>query len=124
MSVYAKEMSSLDQAQLALEDLKIQAKNLPPLAEVHGVAEGLRDMEDYLRVVLRESEQARARVHSGCKMSFPELVRLREFTGSSGAKSPVPDGHKTSNYRFSSHFADAYEHILTDIRPNLKGFPG
>jgi hypothetical protein len=121
---YEREMNSIEKAQLSLEDLKIQVVNLPPFANIENIGGYLRQMEDYLRVLLKESEKALPSIASAGNVQFIKLVRLNEFTSSTKVASPVPENDPKSEYRFKTHFAEAYDKILKEISRNLKDLAG
>ena len=120
LKAYAEEMTSIEKAQLSLENLKIQVMKLPPFDNLGDVAQQLRNMEDYLRVLLKERESVQSNIHSGKDVTFNTLVRLNEFTTSTSKDSPVPLSDEKPHYRFSTQFADAYDDILENISHNLR----
>jgi hypothetical protein len=84
------------------------------------VAKQLRQMEDYLRVLVKEREAVVPMIHRKELVPFATLFRLQEFTGSTNAPTPVPRDQEKSSYRFEAQFADAYDEILESISRNLR----
>jgi len=124
LEAYKTGMNSIEKAQLSLEGLKIQAINLPPFANMKNVGEYLGNMEDYLRVLLRESEEELPNIATEDGVKFEKLTHLNEFTSSTTKESPIPKERKKSDYRFKTHFANAYDEILKAISRNLKDLAG
>ena len=80
---YQEQMKSLNEAQLELEALKIEARSLPSLVGLQELPDLLGLMEDYLREVVKEYEKYNPKLLiDSSAVKFVNLRRLKEFTGS------------------------------------------
>jgi hypothetical protein len=111
--VYCDEMKRVNDAQLVLEALKIEASSLPAFVALSDVKDKLETMEDYLRDVLWEYEKASALRISGKPVVFGDLKKLEEFTGAT-KRTLAPERH-----RFKDHFADPYDKVVEAISKQL-----
>ena len=117
--LYFEEMKRIDEAQLAFEALKIEARSLPPFIPLDGVAPLLGTMEDYLRAILREYE-TKALLFESQAVVFGDLERLNEFTGDPHGSFTFSKAVKSKkNYRFISHFANPYDDVIEEISRSL-----
>lgn len=100
LELYKEQMSRINQAQLQLEGLKIEARSHPELRETKGIYSHLKNMEKYLGPLISEYEG----IIQDVPLSY--LVHLDEFTDSSDAK------EKSTKRRFEAHFASAYGEVV------------
>jgi hypothetical protein len=118
LEAYKEAMESIEKIQLGLEDFKIRVRMLPFFSDIKDVAPWLRQMEEYLRAILRERDEFLSKIRPGESILFAKLAYLAEFTGDADASTP---DHQT-NYKFKSHFADPYDEIWEKISWKLKIF--
>jgi hypothetical protein len=111
--VYRDEMKRVNDAQLVLEALKIEADSLPAFVALSDVKDKLETMEDYLRDVLWEYEKASALRESGKPVVFGDLEKLEEFTGAT-KRTLAPERH-----RFKAHFSAPYDMVVKAISKQL-----
>ncbi|MBI1924893.1 hypothetical protein HYR99_11675 [Candidatus Poribacteria bacterium] len=111
--VYNKEMIRINEAQLQLEELKIEAKSHPELHSIKELYEQLKIMEKYLSEIVGEYERTAPELEKGTRVDFGNLPNLDEFTGSTQAK-----GTRTK-YRLINHFADPYDNVVKLISTHL-----
>ncbi|ESA32877.1 hypothetical protein N836_24120 [Leptolyngbya sp. Heron Island J] len=119
METYKKQMIEINNAQLALEGLKIEAKSLPAFIILPTLHSNLEQMEDYLRQILGEYEKYGPLFDIGTSVNFSDLERLAEFTGKTKASFQFKKYAKKTNYRLKSHFSDVYESVIGMIRHQL-----
>ncbi|HEV7668477.1 MAG TPA: hypothetical protein VGS22_08145 [Thermoanaerobaculia bacterium] len=110
---YAKQMDSLNEVQLRLEELRVEAKRHPELREEEQLYGHIKEMERYLRGITGEFEKNVNRLRAG-QLRVATLVHLDEFTDESDAV-----GKKTK-LRFENNFASAYGEIAR-LLANLIG---
>jgi hypothetical protein len=118
--VYMQQMLALNDAQLELERLKIDAKSLPAFVPLPMLFTKLEIMEDYLRQILAEYEEHAPLLDiDSSNLKFADLVSLVEFT--SGTKQDVHSGSYKfkNNYRLKSHFSNVYEAATYMIKSKL-----
>lgn len=119
--LYINQMGIINNVQLELEALKIEAKNLPEFFALAGISEHLKKAEDYLRQILKEYEAVLPRLKSDVPVEFNELERLQEFTTSEGDPFKFSEiNPEKSLYRFKTHFADSYRNILEIFKEAFK----
>jgi hypothetical protein len=102
---YGEQMRRLNEVQLTLEDLKMEAKHHPELREKAELYKFLLEMEHYLRDITSEYEETMAKLRGGAQPALSNLKYLDEFTDSSNAKG------KQTKLRFEQHFASAYGEV-------------
>lgn len=97
-------MQRINEAQLELEGLKIEAERLPEFIHLPKVAVQLKQAEDYVRQILNKFEATSPLLNQGKDILFSELERLDEFTGATKREFKFKRyAHKT-DYRLKSHF--------------------
>ena len=107
IDTYAQQMTILNKAQLDLEALRIEAESLPALLGLEELPNLLKDMEGYLREVVREFEKVSAGlISSNSSVDFAELDRLAEFSGPSTADAGI-------RKQFSSHHRQVIQLITS-----------
>ena len=109
---YKEEMLNLNHAQLELEALKIEAKNLPAFASINQLPGDLKDMEEYLRQILSEYEKNSPILDSGKSIRWRQLEYLDEFTKKRTALT------YRSKLSFSD-FSERYDHVIKLISQDL-----
>ncbi len=83
VTFYRESMTQINEAQLELEALKIEAMSLPDLVELPNLDNLLRSMEQYLGKILKEYQEVNPKLeHNRDSVSFEKMKRLNEFTGS------------------------------------------
>lgn len=102
---YGEQMRRLNEVQLTLEDLKMEAKHHPELREKAELYKFLLEMEHYLRDITSEYEETMAKLRGGAQPALSSLKYLDEFTDASDAKG------KQTKRRFEQHFASAYGEV-------------
>lgn len=117
--IYCEQMARINEAQLELEGLKIEAESFPAFVPLKNVDGNLRKMEDYLRQILGEYEKARPQLDSGHTVKFAELERLDEFTGSTGREFAFSRYKTKTDYRLISHFSIPSERVVEEISEHL-----
>jgi hypothetical protein len=113
INMYREQMERINEAQLELEKLKIEAKNLPNFASLKGVPENLESMEKYVGKIVSEFEEAFPLLES--KRSIPPhmLKHLEEYTGDTDRQ------NYGTKYRFKKHFAEPYDEVIAIISKSL-----
>jgi hypothetical protein len=102
---YESAMRDLDETQLELEALKIEAEARPEFARIKGLKDNLFEMEDYLRCVLQEYEKHRPAFHQKSVVHFVAFSRLQEFCA----------GNEQFHERFSRRYADSIQLISSHL---------
>lgn len=86
---YQEHMQIINEAQLDLEALKIEASSLPTLVRLQQLSEHLQKMEQYLGKIIKEYEEVNPILLTSPKdVKFDEMAQLKEFTGSINRKDP------------------------------------
>jgi hypothetical protein len=111
---FQKEMRRLNEAQLGLEALKIEASSLPEYHRSSEIASSIEKMEKYLRGILREYERYEPHLVEGTNVPFSEFPRLDEFTESARAKG------KPEDYQLKRDFALSYDLVVALISKDLR----
>jgi hypothetical protein len=96
--LYKEEMQRLDNAQLDLEALKIEAENLPDFVKINGLSDKLGTMEDYLRSITREYEEFWPTLDSKENVLFAQFKRLNDFTGKKSGSPGFKDDFSAQYY--------------------------
>ena len=117
--IYKKQMIELNDAQLELEGLKIEANSVPAFVSLPELSGTLKQMEDYLRQILTEYENHRPLIDSNHTVHFADLERLDEFTGATKRSFQFSKYTKKTDYRLKSHFSDRYESVIKMISQRL-----
>ena len=112
-------MQRINEAQLELEGLKIEARSLPAFITIADIPQHLSQMEDYLRELLKEYEATKPLLDQNAPVVFSTLERLDEFTGATRRSFTCSQYHKKTDYRFITHFADLYDVVIEVISKNL-----
>lgn len=108
---YKEEMLSLQEAQLQLEALKIQAKSHAALKNATNLSNNLKVMEKYLRSITKEYEKnILIFTQQGSSLHFYNLKNLEEFTGPSNKSSK-----KNRKAIFVTKFSDKYAEVTESI---------
>jgi hypothetical protein len=126
VDLYIKEMTQLEATQLDLEGLKIEAKSLPTFLDVNPrLDDRLRAMEQYLRDILWEFEEASATVKVAASLSFAGLCLLNELTGPTKEKvaAPTRNGDNKASEgskRFKTHFSGPYDDVVKMVSRSFR----
>ena len=108
-SVYDEWMARLNDAQLDLEtvkrDVDVSRGAYPSAKEMF---ECVKRMEDYLRDVRKEYEEARWKVQPDAAIPLASLLELTDFLGK-----------KKASKKFSGEFIDQYATVRRMVRANL-----
>lgn len=118
VKLYENQIEQINEAQLELEGLKIEAKSLPAFVPIGDVHIKLKLMEDYLRKILNESEATQPLLQNGKDIKFCELERLNEFTGTTKGEFEFKDNTE-SVYRFKTHFSKPYYEVVKSVSTYL-----
>ncbi len=111
IGIYKAEMRKLNDAQLQLEELKIEAEYHPVFQMAKDLPRMLRSMESYLRKVLSEFEANIFFLEKDNKhASFKNLKRLREFTDEVDPK---------NSKGFEQRFATEHDRIIALVSGSL-----
>jgi hypothetical protein len=126
-SLYLEQMKILNESQLVLEGLKIEANSLPALVKLKIIDLSLAMMEDYLRQILKEYERVSPLLQEGKAINFPDLKRLDEFTSEPDTVFKFPQKDiktdkelERSKYRFKKNFSVPYANVIKAIGNNLR----
>lgn len=117
--LYKEQMERINEAQLELEGLKIEAKSLPAFIPMGDVPAELKKMEDYLRQILNEYEETRPLLENGQSVQFTHLERLDEFTGTTGRSFECSRYQKKIGYRLVSHFSVPYDDVVEIVSKHI-----
>lgn len=110
--LYFDQMGIINNAQLELEGLKIEAKSLPDFILLSDISPYLENSEDYLRQILKEYEAALPALANEKTVEFISLERLHEFTTSVDDTFEYKRYTENIDYRFGKHFATPFDEIL------------
>jgi len=100
---YCEQMKLLNDNQLLLECLKVEAMSIPEIVKLQNVEKLLFKMEDYLREILNEYEEIKKKETI---VNYSNLIKLDEFTN-------LPE------YGFFDNFSTPYRTIIKTIGENL-----
>ena len=119
--LYKTQMERVNEAQLDLEGLKIDAKSLPAFVEFQALPVELERMEDYLSKILTEFEENCPLFQKGESVTFDALERLDEFTGKVGRQFEFSHcSEKTRGYRFKEDFSGRYRAAVEIVSKGFK----
>ena len=118
---YTAQMGRLGEAQLELEGMKIEASSLPAFRPIQAVVDDMGTMESYVRRILSEYEKYKPQLRiAGVPVNT--LERLREYTADSRAAfSYTAPADQRANRRFSTHFSEPFERVVSQISVVLYG---
>jgi hypothetical protein len=108
LPLYRTQMEHINEAQLELEELKIEAGSLPVFKPLK-VSDKLEQMEKYVRDVLKEFEEVYPLLQSDQPVKSDQLNHLDEFTDD---KDPGSTGTKR---HFHEDFAKPYDQVIKII---------
>lgn len=105
LEVYNVQMKSLNQAQLELEGLKVEAKRLPAFVTSRNTYASLKAMEEYLNTIVEEYEGKAHLLNSTSRaIPFKKFTHLIFFTCSTDF-----------NRKFVNSFADEYRKAVKSL---------
>jgi hypothetical protein len=113
IGVYKEQMERINEAQLELEGLKIEAKSLPDFASLESVSERLEQMEKYLGDIISEFEEIYPLMQISQPITPDKLKHLDEYTG---------DKYRNSvdtKHRFKADFSEPYSEVIGIISRQL-----
>lgn len=110
LEVYNLQLKNLNQAQLELEGLKVEAKYLPAFVTSKVTYRSLKAMEEYLSSIVAEYEEMSHLLNSNDPpIAFNKFICLNNFTCSTDAT------RKDSNRSFIDCFADKYRNTIKSL---------
>jgi hypothetical protein len=109
--LYREEMKHINEAQLALEGLKIEAERLPEFIPLGPIASELKKMESYLRRILLEYEENWPDIEADNPVVFGNLRWLVAFTG------PAED--EVDGKSFEKDLAKPYQEVVKIVSRHL-----
>lgn len=118
--LYIQQLEELNQAQLALEELKIEAGSLPAFIDIDNVPGCLKTMEEYLRRLLKEFERVSPLLKSKQQVDFMSLERLDEFTGTTDRDFKFLDPDPKKCCRLRKDFSEPYAGVIKTLSENLR----
>jgi nucleoside phosphorylase len=117
--LYAKQMERINEAQLEFEGLKTDAESLPAFGQLKDVSAQLKQMEDYLRQILKEFEATNPSLQKAQPVEFSTLERLNEFTCSTKQEFKFARYGRKTDYRFKTHFSRPYYAVVKIVKEHL-----
>jgi hypothetical protein len=118
-----EQMNRLNDAQLELEGLKIEAESLPDFVELQNIPCRLYQMEQYLAEILGDYEETTPNllVHDTDEqpVAFELPEPLREFTSKAKKDSECACDEDQPGCHFKSQFSKPYESVIEEISQSL-----
>lgn len=114
VDLYLGQLDKINNAQLELEGLKIEASGMSAFAGLYKIYRSLKTMEKYLRELLKEYERFSPLLKSNFKVEFSNFERLKEFTGSTDETHSFTVNPERV-YRFKADFADQYASVIKTL---------
>jgi len=113
IGLYKEQMERINEAQLELEGLKIEAKSLPDFASLESVSERLEQMEKYLGDIISEFEEIYPLIQISQPITPDKLKHLDEYTGDKDRNSV------DTKHRFKGDFSEPYSEVIGIISRQL-----
>lgn len=106
-TIYLDKMKEINDLQLELEELKIDARALPPFVQMKKLENSLDIMENYLGEIVSEYEKYCPKIRNNEPVSLKMLTCLDEFTGE-------------DKKNFKESFSEKYAAAIGEISKNLE----
>lgn len=121
--LYMEQMNRVNDAQLEIEGLKIEAESLPDFVELQNIPCKLYQMEQYLAGILGDYERMTPNLlaHNTDEqpVAFVLPEPLKEFTSKAKKDSQCACDEDQPGCHFKSQFSKPYESMVTEISQSL-----